>query len=157
MSKALKVKGIEQNGGETKFYGERVVFFPPNIITLLGSVFGQGSKSMLVYLGKKMGRRFVETWEENEHPENYRALTDLFVEKTSIAGWGQFSVVSFTESEIVLNLTTNIAKSEEMPLCHIGYLAALGEYMMYNAKVTEEECSIDDPSLGHCLFKIQKR
>ena len=55
MSKEFKVKGIEYRDGEIKLYDERTVLFPPNIITFLGSVYGQGSKPLLVFLGKRIG------------------------------------------------------------------------------------------------------
>ncbi|SRR6056297_1678793 len=162
MSKFFKMKGVEEDDGVINLYDERVVLFPPNIITLLGSVFGKGSKSLLVYLGKKMGRRLAENWEEHLRPQNLQELTQIFFEKTSIAGWGEFKVESMSENEILTTLRNNIAHSEEQPLRHVcdfltGYLAGFGEFAMYNAKVIEEKCSVDDPSIDFCQFRIIKR
>jgi len=156
------MKGIEQDNGALNLYEERVVLFPPNIITLLGSVFGKGSKSLLVYLGKKMGRRLAENWEEHLRPQNLQELTQIFFEKTSIAGWGNFNVEKVSEEEIIVTLENNIAHSEDQPLRHIcdflmGYLAGFGEFALYSAKVSETECSIDNQNKEKCKFLIEKR
>ena len=162
MSKDFKMKGIESKDGVVKLYDERVVLFPPNIITLLGSVFGQGSKPLLIYLGKKMGRNLVESWEEHIRPKNIEELTEIFIGMTSAAGWGVLSVVKVEDSEIIINLKYNIAKSEDTPMKHIcdflvGYFAGFGEFIMYNAQVVEQQCSIEDPSIENCEFRITKR
>jgi predicted hydrocarbon binding protein len=162
MSKEFKMKGIESKDGIVKLYDERVVLFPPNIITLLGSVFGQGSKSLLVYLGKKMGRKLAETWEEHLRPRTLQELTEIFLGMTANAGWGTFSIVSIAESKIIVKLSDNISKTEETPMKHIcdflaGYLTGFGEFVFFNAQVIETKCCIDDFGLNYCEFEILKR
>jgi predicted hydrocarbon binding protein len=162
MSKDFKLKGIEYKDGTLKLYEERVVLFPPNIISLLGSVFGQGSKPLLVYLGKKMGRKLVETWEEHLRPKTLQSLTEIFINMTKAAGWGNFFIEKIEDNEIIVKLQDNIASSEENKLNHIcdflsGYLTGFGEYAMYDAKVIETRCSVTDELNEYCEFHIQKR
>ena len=66
------------------------------------------------------------------------------------------------DSEIIIKLKYNIASSEESPMKHIcdfllGYFAGFGEFVMYNAKVIEEKCSIEDASSEFCEFIITRR
>jgi predicted hydrocarbon binding protein len=162
MSKEFKMKGIEFKDGIVKLYDERVVLFPPNIISLLGSVFGQGSKPLLVYLGKKMGRLLAENWEEHLRPKSLGELAEIFFGMTGAAGWGNFSVEKVTEDEIVIKLKDNIALTEEQPLNHIcdflsGYLAGFGEFAMYSAQVSETSCSVLNKGQECCEFKIMRR
>jgi predicted hydrocarbon binding protein len=155
-------KGLEYRDGEIKVFDERVVLFPPNIISLLGSVYGQGSKPLLVFLGKKIGRFLVERWEEATRPKNLNQLVDIFFEMTGTAGWGNFSVEKVAEDEIVVKLADNVANSEEHPSNHIcdflsGYLAGFGEFALYSAKVSETQCSVLEKANNACIFRIQKR
>jgi len=162
MSKEFKMKGVENKDGIAKLYDERVVFFPPNIISLLGSVYGQGAKPILVYLGKKMGRLLTENWEEHERPKSLEHLTEIFFTMTGAAGWGNFSVDKVSEDEIIVHLKDNIALSEEQSLNYLcdflsGYLAGFGEFVMYSAQVIETKCSVTNRSQEFCEFKILKR
>jgi predicted hydrocarbon binding protein len=162
MSKEFKMKGIEYKDGSISLYDERVVLFPPYIISLLGSIYGQGSKSLLVYLGKKMGRLLAENWEEHLRPKSLEQLTEIFFTMTGAAGWGNFSVEKVSENEIIVKLNDNIALSDENPLNHIcdfisGYLSGFGEFAFYSAQVIESKCSILDRSNTACEFKIIKR
>jgi predicted hydrocarbon binding protein len=162
MSKEFKMKGIESKDGVVKLYDERVVLFPPNVITLLGSVFGQGSKSLLVYLGKKMGRKLAEAWEEHLRPKTMKELAEIFLVMTSNAGWGNFSLEEVSDEQIIIHLKDNIARAEEQPLKHIcdfltGYLSGFGEFSMFSAQVSETKCCVDDPTSDFCEFKILKR
>jgi predicted hydrocarbon binding protein len=155
-------KGLEYRDGEIKLFDERVVLFPPNFISLLGSVYGQGSKPLLVYLGKKIGRFLVERWEESARPKDLNQLVNIFFEMTGMAGWGNFTIENVNDNEITVVLKDNIALSEERPTSYIcdfllGYLSGFGEFALYSASVVESQCSIIDKSKNSCVFKIQKR
>lgn len=160
--KDLRMKGLESKNGEVKLFGERIVFIPPNIISLLGQIYGEGSSPILKYLGKKMGRRLIETWEEHLRPKSIEQLTKIFLEMESTSGWGSFSLEKISEDEIVVNLTHNIAKdvgSNTRDICYFisGLLSGFGEFALYSAQVTEEDCSIIDPDKDTCKFVIKKR
>jgi len=49
------MRGIKTKDGVIDLYDERIVLMPPNIIDLLAQIYGEGSKSLLIFLGKKMG------------------------------------------------------------------------------------------------------
>lgn len=155
-------KEIEFRDGEIRIFDERAILFPPNIISLLGSIYGQGSKPILVFLGKKIGRFLVERWEEASSPKDLNDLVKLFFEMTSAAGWGTFQIEKISENEIIIKLSENIALAEDRPspfICDFltGYLTGFGEYALFSAKVTEIHCSILDKSQKSCEFKITKR
>ncbi len=78
--KDLKLKGLEYSDGIYRLFNQRFVFFPPQIIDLLSSIYGEGVKPLLVWLGKKMGRILIETWEENLKSKTLEELTNLFCE-----------------------------------------------------------------------------
>lgn len=162
MSKEFKMKGIEYKDGIIKLYDERVVLFPPNIITLLGSVYGQGAKPLLVYLGKKMGRILAENWEEHLRPKNLEQLSEIFFTMTAAAGWGNFIVKTLSEKEIIVQLKENIALTEEQPSNHIcdflsGYLTGFGEFAFYSAQVIETQCSVVNKAQEFCEFVIIRK
>ena len=48
----LKLKGLKYNKGKYYLYNHRFVFFPPQLIDILSSSYGEGVKSLLVWLGK---------------------------------------------------------------------------------------------------------
>lgn len=153
-------KGLEFRDGEIKLFDERVVLFPPSVISLLGSVYGQGSKPLMVYLGKKIGRFLVERWEEAARPKNLNQLVEVFFEMTGLSGWGTFKIESVSDQEIICELRDNVALSEDRPNTHIcdfltGYLSGLGEFAYFSAKVTEMSCSITDKSHAACEFRIK--
>ena len=47
MSKKFKMEGIEAKDGNIQLYEERVVLFPPSIITILGSIYGDAAQPLL--------------------------------------------------------------------------------------------------------------
>ncbi|GAH71910.1 unnamed protein product, partial [marine sediment metagenome] len=49
--KNLKLKGLKYSNGKYDLFNERFVFFPPQIINILSSIYGEGVKSLLVWLG----------------------------------------------------------------------------------------------------------
>ncbi len=162
MSKQFKMKGIESKDGRITLFEERVVFFPPNIITVLGSIHGEGSIPLLRFLGKRMGRRLVEIWEDKLRPKTLKEITEIVSSMTSTAGWGDVEIKSVSEDEIVLQLTNNVAETEDMKARHIcdflsGYFIGFGEYIFHKAKVYHEKCYITDQNNSACEFVIQKQ
>ena len=61
----LKLKGLKYEKGTYHLYEDRYVFFPPQIIDVLSSIYGEGVKSLLVWLGKKAGWDLIQDWDEN--------------------------------------------------------------------------------------------
>ncbi len=181
--KDLKMKGLESKDGRVKLFDERVVFIPPNIISLLGQIYGEGSKPLLKYLGKKMGRRLIETWEDHLRPKTLDQLVDIFLDMVSVSGWGIFSVLreetseedaifsklgqiygekeEISEDKIVVKLNYNISREEGSfrDICNFicGLLTGFGEFALYSAQVTEIKCSVVDPNEDSCVFLIEKR
>ena len=156
------MKGLESKDGIVKLFDERIVFIPPGIITLLGQIYGEGAKPLLKYLGKKMGRRLIETWEEHLRPKTLDQLTEIFLDMVSTSGWGNLSPVKISEQEIIVKLENNIGNSEgnsSKDICNFigGLLSGFGEFALYSAQVSEEECSITNPEKNACVFSIRKR
>jgi len=162
MMKDFRMKGIESKDGIVRLFGERIVFIPPNIISLLGQIYGDGSKPLLKYLGKKMGRRLIENWEEHIRPNNIQELCSIFLEMMSTSGWGHFTVEEISEDMIIVSLKHNISQEEgsfTKDICYFlnGLLTGFGDFALYNAVVTEYECSLTNTSTNACRFIIQKR
>jgi predicted hydrocarbon binding protein len=160
--KDFKMKGIESKDGIVKLFGERIVFIPPNIISLLGQIYGDGSKPLLKYLGKKMGRRLIETWEEHIQPNTIEELTNLFLDMMSASGWGLFTAELISDELIVITLKYNISQEEgsfTKDICYFinGLLTGFGDFALYNVNVTESDCSLTDTNNEVCRFEIQKR
>ncbi|MBD3351368.1 MAG: hypothetical protein GF364_07765 [Candidatus Lokiarchaeota archaeon] len=156
--KDLKMKGLESKDGVVKLFGERIVFIPPSIISLLGQIYGEGASPLLKYLGKKMGRRLIEMWEEHLRPKTLEQLTEIFLDMQSTSGWGSFSAEKISEEEIIVKLEHNIGKAMTGNSTHIDYfisglLSGFGEFALYSAQVTikdtEEENSTE--------FVVKKR
>jgi predicted hydrocarbon binding protein len=160
--KDLKIKGLESKDGIVKLFDERIVFIPPSIITLLGQIYGEGSVPILKYLGKKMGRRLIETWEEHLHPKTLENLTEIFIDMVSASGWGNFSIVEMSSQKIQIKLSYNISREEENPsqdICYFitGLLTGFGDFAFYSSKVIEAKCSITNQSETSCIFIIENR
>ena len=158
MSKKFKMEGIEAKDGNIQLYEERIVLFPPSIITILGSIYGDAAQPLLRFLGKRMGRRLAEVWEAKAEPNDLKDMTDLFVSMSSTAGWGEFSIMSISDNEIIINLTNNVANKEKMNyICYFlcGYFVGFGEFVFHRARVKETRCSVLDGG-DYCQFVIKK-
>ncbi len=86
----LKLKGLKFNKGKYQLYNDRFVFYPPQIIDILSSIYGEGVKSLLVWLGKKTGWTLIQNWDDNLKP---KSLEDLINQCSSILSnhvWGKF-------------------------------------------------------------------
>jgi len=159
--KAFKNQGINVKNGVLDFFGERIVLFPPSIISLFSSIYGEGAMSLLVFLGKKMGRRMSENWDENLRPITLEQFTTIFCQILSTCGWGKFEPVLITEQEIVVHIEHNVSEELEVLSKHIcyfirGLLLGFGEYALYRADVQELDCSIESEK-KHCVFEIRKK
>ncbi len=160
--KDLKLKGLEYSEGIYKLFNQRFVFFPPQIINLLSSIYGEGVKPILVWLGKKMGRVLIENWEEVLKPKTLKELTTLFCEMFSNMGWGKLESQEVSEDKIVIKLSQNISSSLENNFKYVcyflsGVFSGFGEFALYRATVSEKECIIDDPEKEFCIFNIEKK
>jgi len=158
MSKKFKMEGILAKDGNIQLYDERVVMFPPTIISILGSIYGDAAQPLLRFLGKRMGRKLAEVWEGKMEPSNLKEMTDLFVSMSSTAGWGEFEVPSISDNEIVINLKNNVAIKEKVNfICYFlaGYFVGFGEFVFHRARVHETKCSVID-SFEYCQFVIKK-
>ncbi len=159
--KEFKRQGITVKNGIIDFFGERIALFPPNFISLVSSVYGEGAIAILVFLGKKMGLRMSETWDENLQPKTLEQFTTLFCQFMSTCGWGKFEPGIITEQEIIVNIMHNINTELENPtkyICYFlkGLLLGFGEYALYRADVQEVECAGEDANKT-CVFVIRKK
>ncbi|GAB4305829.1 MAG: hypothetical protein Kow0069_02090 [Promethearchaeota archaeon] len=160
--KSFKMRGIQSKDGVVELYDERIVLMPPTIIDLLAQVYGEGSKSLLIFLGKKMGRKMIENWDDHLRPKTLEQITRIFTEFMSTGGWGQMEPVKITEEEIVVQVKNVVSTKLPNATKHICYfingnLAGFGEYTLYRAQVEETKCSLDDPNLDYCEYSIKKR
>ena len=160
--KTMKLRGVKVKDGVIDLFDERIVLMPPNIIDLLAQVYGEGSKSLLIFLGKKMGRKMIENWEEHLRPKTLEQLTNIFTSFMSTAGWGQIETVKVTEEEIILRVYNVVSTKLSTPTKHICYFlsgnfSGFGEFALYRAQVDETKCMIEDPSIDYCEFSIKKR
>ena len=73
--KNFKLKGLKYNQGKYDLYNDRFVFFPPKLIDILSSIYGEGAKSLLVWLGKKAGWTLIQNWEDKLKPKTPKLLT----------------------------------------------------------------------------------
>ncbi|MEX2682881.1 MAG: hypothetical protein Q6373_014925 [Candidatus Sigynarchaeota archaeon] len=159
--KSLKLKGLEYANGVIKLFDERVVLFPPSIIGLLSSIYGEGAEPLLVFLGKKLGRSMIEKWDFELKPKNIKEITELFSDLFSTTGWGQMVVRDVTDDQIIFQLMHNVAKTLEIPSKFIdffitGYITGFAEYIYYKAKVQETLCMIDDENLDFCQWVVNR-
>ncbi len=163
--KNLKLTGLKYHTGKYELFNDRFVFFPPQIIDILASIYGEGVVSLLVWLGKRAGRDFIQNWEISMKPKNLKDLTNLFISTLSQLGWGKFEVKEVSEKQIVISHKENIAKELDNPqkfVCYFikGMLSGFGEYAIYlpNSRivVTETQCVIDDPNAKSCEYTIAR-
>ena len=86
------MKSLKYSRGKYEFFDDRVIMFPPQIIDILSSIYGEGVKSLLVWLGKKAGWTLVSRWEEVLKPKSLSDLTKQFIGIMSQIGLGRFDV-----------------------------------------------------------------
>lgn len=159
--KSLKLKGLEYTNGVLSLFDERVVLFPPSIIGLLSSIYGEGAEPLLVFLGKKLGRSMIEKWDFELKPKNIKEITEIFSDLFSTTGWGQMVARDVSDDQIIFQLMHNVSKTLEIPSKFIdffitGYITGFAEYIFYKAKVQETLCMIDDENLDFCQWVVNK-
>lgn len=158
--KNLKLKGLKYNKGKYFLYDQRYLFLPPQVIDILASIYGEGVKSLLVWLGKKAGWEYAQNWEENLNPSSLDYFVEKFCEKLNGQGWGKFIPKKISEDEIIIQLHDNISLKLEKSkyYCHFisGILTGLGEFTLYKVDVDETKCSVDDENSQFCEFKLSK-
>jgi len=161
--KNLKFKGLKYSSGKYELYTTRFVFFPPQIIEILSSIYGEGVKSLLVWLGKKAGWNLSQTWEENIRPKSLDDLVNQFCNSLNNQGWGYFVPKEITDSSIIIEVYHLISSQLETEtktkyICYYltGILAGFGEFALYRVSVNENKCCIEDPSSVYCEFKIER-
>jgi predicted hydrocarbon binding protein len=157
----LKLKGLKYDKGKYDLYDERFVFFPPQIIDILSSIYGEGVKSLLVWLGKKVGWDLIQNWDDQLKSKTLSDLVNQFCSIISNHGWGVFNPKQISDNLIVIELQHNISnkvnnKSKYTCYYIAGLLSGFGEYALYKVNVIENTCSIEDPSLNSCEFRIEK-
>ena len=157
----LKLKGLKYDKGKYELYNERFVFFPPQIIDILSSIYGEGVKSLLVWLGKKVGWASIQNWDEQLKSKTLSDLVNQFCTIVSNHGWGIFNPKQISDNLIVIELQHNISNNlnnKSKYICYYitGLLAGFGEYALYKVNVIENSCTIEDPSLNSCEFRIEK-
>jgi predicted hydrocarbon binding protein len=157
----LKLKGLKYNKGKYSLYENRFVFFPPQIINILSSIYGEGVKSLLVWLGKKAGWSLIQKWDESLKSKALNDLVSNFCNIFSNHGWGKFIPKQISDNLIIIQVHHNVSKEIEgnsKNVCYFltGLLTGFGEYALYRVNVSEAECSISNSSLEACEFKIEK-
>jgi len=157
----LKLKGLKYNKGKYLLYNDRFVFFPPQIIDILSSIYGEGVKSLLVWLGKKTGWTLIQNWEENVKPKSLEDLINQFCNLLSNHGWGRFVPKQISDDLIIINLYHNISSELENKskyFCYFitGILTGIGEFALYRVNVNEKNCCLEDLNLNFCEFKIDR-
>lgn len=157
----LKLKGLKYTKGKYQLYDDRFVFFPPQLIDILSSIYGEGVKSLLVWLGKKAGWKLIQSWEENLKPKTLDDLVSQFCNILNNHGWGHFLPKEVSEETIIIELYHNISseldnKSKYFCFFIAGLLTGFGEFALYSINVKEESCCLEDNSLDSCSFKIEK-
>ena len=158
--KNLKLKGLKFNKGKYQLFNDRFVFFPPQIIDILASIYGEGVKSLLVWLGKKAGWRLIQEWDENLKPKSLNDLVSQFCNILSSHGWGRFDPKSISEELIIIDQYHNISTESENKskyFCYFitGLLTGFGEFALYRVNVTESQCCLEDLNLDLCKFRIE--
>lgn len=159
--RTLKMKGLKYNKGKFELFNDRFVFFPPQLIDILSSIYGEGVKSLLVWLGKKTGWTIIQNWEENLKPKNLEDLVNQFCNLLSNQGWGLFTPKTTTKEIITIELQYNISselKESSKYSCYFinGLLSGFGEFALYRASVVETNCCLENPNIKFCEFTIEK-
>lgn len=160
--KNLKMKSLKYSRGRYEFFDDRVVMFPPQIIDVLSSIYGEGVKSLLVWLGKKAGWTLISRWEEVLKPKSLNDLTKQFMGIISQIGLGRFSTKQVSEEVIIVEHHSNISlqlDSKSKYYCYFvqGLLIGFGEFALYKVDVKETQCSIDNKDLKNCEYLITKK
>jgi len=156
----LKIKGLKFNKGKYHLFNDRFVFFPPQVIDILSSIYGEGVKSLLVWLGKKAGWRLIQNWDENIKPKTLEDLVDQFCNLLSSHGWGRFIPTEISETIILVKLFRNISSELENKskyFCYFitGLLTGFGEFALYRVNVSETLCCLEDLTLDYCEYRIE--
>ncbi len=159
--KNFKLKGLKYKKGKYDLYNDRFVFFPPKLIDILSSIYGEGAKSLLVWLGKKAGWTLIQNWDDVLTPKTVEDLVNQFTELLSNLGWGKFTVRNLSEDSITIRLQHNISselESESKYICYFitGILTGLGEFTLYRVNTTETNCCFEGGKSKLCEFKITK-
>jgi predicted hydrocarbon binding protein len=159
--RSLKLKGLKYLKGKYLLFDERFVFFPPQIIDILSSIYGEGVKSLLVWLGKKAGWSLIHKWDENLKAKTLNDLVNQFADILTAHGWGYLTQKKISENLIIFELNHNISndlnvKSKNICYYLTGILSGFGEYALYKVNVLETKCCIENPKLESCEFKLEK-
>lgn len=159
--KNLKLKGLKYNKGKYELFSDRFVFFPPQLLDILSSIYGEGVKSLLVWLGKKTGWKLIQNWEENLRPKTLNDLVNQFCAILNNQGWGRFVPKQVSETQIIIEHHNNITselKNKSKYICFYlnGVLTGFGEFALYRTNVSEHKCCLDDPNSGMCEYYIEK-
>ena len=157
----LKLKGLKYHKGKFELFSDRFVFFPPQLIDILSSIYGEGAKSLLVWLGKKAGWTLIQNWEENLKPKTLEDLVDNFCNIISNHGWGIFIPKQISEELIIIELHNNISlelENKSNYFCNFltGFLTGFGEFALYRVSVSETNCCLKNSNITHCEYKIEK-
>ena len=158
----LKLKGLKYEKGTYRLYKDRFVFFPPQIIDVLSSIYGEGVKSLLVWLGKKAGWDLTQEWDEGFKSKTLNDLVNNFCSILSSQGWGDYLPTQISDDKIIIELSHNISKeisTKSKYICYYitGILTGFGEYALYRVNVDERICCIENPNEKVCEFIIKKK
>ncbi|MBY8982132.1 MAG: hypothetical protein KGD57_04225 [Candidatus Lokiarchaeota archaeon] len=159
--KNFKLKGLKYNQGKYDLYNDRFVFFPPKLIDILSSIYGEGAKSLLVWLGKKAGWTLIQNWEEKLNPKNLEDLVNQIITLISNLGWGKFTAKNISDESITIRLEHNISselESESKYICYFitGLLTGFGEFALYRVTTSETKCCFEDSKANMCEYNITK-
>lgn len=159
--KNLKLKGLKYDHGKFELYDDRFIFFPPQIVNILSEIYGEGVKSLLVWLGKKAGWNLIQKWEENLNPKTLEDLVNIFCEIMNNQGWGRFDPMEINKDKIIIHHTHNISnqlKTKKKYFCYYitGILTGFGEFALYRVKINETNCCVDNAELEKCTYEIIK-
>ncbi|MFX1356725.1 MAG: hypothetical protein ACFFA8_05510 [Promethearchaeota archaeon] len=159
--RTLKLKGLKYIKGKYELFNDRFVFFPPQIIDILSSIYGEGVKTLLVWLGKKAGWALIQEWDENFRSKTLNDLVNQFTTIISNHGWGKFVPKQVSEDLILIELYHNISNQLENKskyICYFinGLLTGFGEFALYRVNVIETRCCLDNSKLESCEFRIEK-
>ena len=157
----LKLKGLKYSKGRYQLYDDRMVFFPPQLVDILASIYGEGVKSLLVWLGKKAGWNLIQNWEEKLGPKSLDDLVNQFCNIFNNQGWGHFDSKKISEDSIIISYENNISKELENKsqyFCYFitGILTGFGEFALYRVNVKENQCCMENSGIDSCEFKIDK-
>ena len=160
--KNLKMKSLKYTRGRYEFFNDRVIMFPPQILDILSSIYGEGVKSLLVWLGKKAGWTLISRWEEILKPKSLNDLTKQFMNIISQIGLGRFVIKQVSDEVIIIEHHNNISlelESKAKYFCYFiqGILNGFGEFALYRVDIKETQCCIDDPNVKNCEYLIMKK